>query len=174
MECKQCTDPGSSPRPVPADRDMQDLRALRSDLVRAGLAEEDGDGVVSLRCGESFFFDGDSPACFSISSASGEHSAESLLHAAVYAASSSAACVVLARDSRLHGMLLAGRAPSSDPLAPWGSSALARSLAELVCAHPADGVIALEGHGGSFLLYAPGIDHLRDLLAMLAQGYIPV
>ena len=155
--------------------EIDELEALRRDLVLAGLAPEDGQGVASLRCGERMAFSkGDSLTLSAGGAELAAHSPEALLHASVYAASPSAACVVIARSERLHGMLLAGRAPASDAMAPWGSQALAQSLAKLVEAHPADGVIALRGHGSAILIYAPGIEHLRDLIAMLAQGYIPV
>ncbi len=152
----------------------EEMDGLFRDLVLAGLADGDGPLVVSVRCGDAFVLSGKDVRTFSSFSRMAGEDADAVPHAAVYMASSAAGCAAVARNERLHGMLLQGRAPAADPQAPWGSQELLDSLGGLVGAHPADGVIALPGSGAAFLLYGPDISHLRDLLAMLAQGYIPL
>ncbi|WP_298069158.1 class II aldolase/adducin family protein [uncultured Mailhella sp.] len=185
--------------PAPGHPQWQALNDLRSDLVKAGLvgALENGVGFgnVSLRAGEEGAFVISATATGHIPRLTPEHyalvsrcdivgntvwscgparaSSESMTHAAVYGAAPGIGCVVHAHHRGLYEQLLAGKAPATDPGAAYGTPAMALSVAALVRAHPADGVIAMTGHQDGFLLYAPGVEHMRDLLAMLAQGYIP-
>ena len=103
-----------------------------------------------------------------------EASSEAMTHAAVYAASPVAQCVVHAHHHAFFHMLLQGGAPATNPSAAFGTPGMALSVSELVRLHPADGVIAMTGHEDGIILYAPDMGHMRDLLAMLAQGYIPL
>ena len=185
--------------PAPGHTDWQALNGLRSDLVKAGLVGVLDNGVgygnVSLRAeGEGAFLisatatghipvlgpehyalvlrcDIDGNTVWSRGPA--QASSESMTHAAVYDAAPDIRCVVHAHHPGLYGQLLEGRAPATAPDAAYGTPAMARSVADLVRAHPADGVIVMTGHPDGFLLYAPDVDHMRDLLYMLGQGYIP-
>ncbi|MBR6625333.1 MAG: class II aldolase/adducin family protein, partial [Mailhella sp.] len=100
-------------------------------------------------------------------------SSESMTHAAVYAASPETGCVIHLHHAGLFGQLIEGQAPATAPDAAFGTPAMARSVEELVRRHPADGIIAMTGHPDGFLMYAPNVAHMRDLLYMLSQGYIP-
>ena len=183
--------------PAPEHPGREELNALRSDLVRAGLVGvlENGVGYgnVSLRAGQGFVItatatghipelgpegytlvtrcDIDANTVWSIGPA--QASSESMTHAAVYEASPVTNCVIHLHHAGLYGQLLAGKAPATAPDAAFGTPAMARSVAELVRLHPADGVIAMTGHPDGFIMYAPNVDHMRDLLYMLSKGYIP-
>lgn len=185
--------------PPPAHPEWQALNALRTDLVKAGLvgALENGVGFgnVSLRFGEEGAFLISATATGHIPELGPEHyalvtrcnieenivwsrgplraSSESMTHAAVYAAAPGIGCVVHAHHRGLYNDLLAGKAPATEAGAAYGTPAMAKSVAALVKAHPADGVLVMTGHPEGFLLYAPNVEHMRELLAMLAQGYIP-
>ena len=185
--------------PALPEEKLHELNALRTDLVRAGLigvyANGVGYGNVSMRWkGETFLvtatgtghipvltpegyslvsqcdFDANTVWCEGAMPAS----SETMTHAAIYGASSMTACVVHIHHGGMYRMLMEGNAPTTQKDAAFGTPAMAYSVAELVRAHPADGVIAMAGHADGVLLYAPSIEHMRDLLAMLAQGYIPV
>ncbi len=184
---------------IPAHPEWEDLNRLRSDLARAGLvgALENGVGFgnVSLRFGGegAFLISAAGTGC--IPALGPEHyalvtrcdiekntvwfrgpmraSSESMTHAAVYTAAPGIACVVHAHHRERYRQLLAGKAPATDARASYGTPDMARSVAALVRAHPADGVIVMTGHSDGFLLYAPNLAHMRDLLAMLSRGYVP-
>ena len=184
--------------PCPQHEAWQELNDLRSDLVKAGLIGvlEDGVGYgnVSLRAEDgSFLVSGSSTG--HIAELSPEHyalvtrcdidantvwslgpvqaSSESMTHAAVYEASPETGCVIHMHHAGLFSQLLQGQAPATDADAAYGTPAMAHSVAELVRRHPADGIIAMTGHPDGFLMYAPNVSHMRDLLYMLSQGYIP-
>lgn len=184
--------------PVPEHPQWQQLNDLRSDLVKAGLVGVLENGVsygnVSLRGeGESFVVSATStghilvlgPEHYSLVSRCDidgntvwsqgplQASSESMTHAAVYAASPETGCVIHLHHAGLYAQLLQGKAPATAEDAAFGTPAMARSVEELVRQHPADGIIVMTGHEDGFLLYAPNVEHMRDLLYMLSQGYIP-
>ena len=182
---------------APQHPDWEALNALRTDLVRAGLVgvldNAVGYGNVSLRADQGFVVtatatgpipvlgpehyclvtrcDVDANTVWSVGPA--QASSESMTHAAVYEASPVTGCVIHLHNDGLYGQLMAGKAPATSPDAAFGTPAMAHSVAELVRRHPADGIIVMSGHQGGFLMYAPNVDHMRDLLYMLSQGYIP-
>lgn len=183
--------------PAPQHPDWEALNALRTDLVKAGLVGVLDNGVgygnVSLRADQGFVVtatatghilvlgpehyclvtrcDVDANTVWSVGPA--QASSESMTHAAVYEASPVTGCVIHLHNDGLYGQLMAGKAPATSPDAAFGTPAMAHSVAELVWRHPADGIIVMSGHQGGFLMYAPNVDHMRDLLYMLSQGYIP-
>ncbi len=185
------------PGPAPEHPEWAALNELRSDLVRAGLVGvlENGVGYgnLSLRAEHGFVvtatatghipvlgpdgyclvttYDIDTNTVWS--SGPAQAGSESMTHAAVYEASSVTGCVIHLHHAELYAQLLEGKAPATSPEAAFGTPAMARSVAELVRRHPADGVIAMTGHPDGFIMYAPDIGHMRDLLYMLSQGYIP-
>ncbi len=192
----RCMHTPSGPAPLEF---LQELNDLRTDLVRAGLVGVTQDGIgygnVSLRWkGDAFWVTASNtghipelgPEGYSLvercdiasntvwSRGVMKASSESMTHAAVYTSSPSINCVVHVHHNAFYSMLLQGHAPATAPDAAFGTPAMAVSVAELVCRHPEDGVIVMTGHDDGVILYAPGIDHMRDLLAMLAQGYIPL
>ena len=186
--------------PAPDHTDWQKLNDLRSDLVIAGLIGVLDNGVgygnVSLRAenGDGLFMVS-ATSTGHIAELGPEHycmvtacdldantvwsrgprqaSSESMTHAAVYEASPETGCVIHLHNAELFGQLLEGEAPATAPDAAYGTPAMAHSVAELVRRHPEDGVIVMTGHPDGFLLYAPDVDHMRDLLYMLSQGFIP-
>ena len=134
--------------PPPLDI-LAELNDLRTDLFRAGLVGVTGSGIgygnVSMRWhGGTFWITasrtGHIPALgaegYSLvercdidgntvwSSGSMEASSESMTHAAVYAASHAAQCVVHAHHRAFFNMLLQGGAPATDPSAASCSSML--------------------------------------------------
>ena len=183
--------------PAPLHEAWQELNDLRTDLVKAGLIGvlENGVGYgnVSLRTEGGFIVsasatghiaelgpehyayvprcDIDANTVWSIGPA--QASSESMTHAAVYEASPETGCVIHMHHPVLFSQLLEGQAPATAPEAAYGTPAMAHSVAELVRKHPADGIIAMTGHPDGFLMYAPNVNHMRDLLYMLSQGYIP-
>ena len=187
-----------TPAPALPTEMLSELNCLRTDLVRAGLVGSLDNGIgygnVSMRWKNGTFLvtatstghipvlgpegyclvtgcdlDANAVWCEGVMAAS----SESMTHAAVYDASSVACCVVHIHHKVMYQMLLDGHAPATRSDASFGTPAMAKSVAELVRQHPADGVIAMTGHPDGIILYAPSIDDMRDLLAMLAQGYIP-
>ena len=183
--------------PAPEHPGWAALNELRTDLVRAGLVGVLSDGVgygnLSLRAERGFVItatatghipvlgpdgyclvtrcDIDTNTVWSIGPA--QASSESMTHAAIYEASPVTGCVIHLHHAGLYGQLLEGKAPATASDAAFGTPAMARSVAELARRHPADGVIVMTGHQDGFLMYAPNVDHMRDLLYMLSQGYIP-
>ena len=186
--------------PAPEHPAWQEINDLRSDLVKAGLIGvlENGVGYgnVSLRMeGEEGLFMVSATSTGHIGELGPEHyclvtscdidantvcscgpmqaSSESMTHAAVYAASPETGCVIHLHHSGLFGQLLEGQAPATAPEAAFGTPDMAHSVEELVKKHPADGIIVMTGHPDGFIMYAPNVSHMRDLLYMLSQGYIP-
>ena len=185
--------------PAPEHSAWQELNELRSDLVKAGLVGvlENGVGYgnVSLRAEGEGLFMVSATSTGHIAELGPEHycmvtacdidantvhscgpmqaSSESMTHAAVYAASPETGCVIHLHHAGLFGQLLEGQAPATAADAAFGTPAMARSVEELVRRHPAAGIIAMTGHPDGFLMYAPNVAHMRDLLYMLSQGYIP-
>ena len=184
--------------PAPEHESWQELNDLRTDLVKAGLIGvlENGVGYgnVSLRTAEGLFLvsatstghiaelgpqhyclvtscDVDANTVWSRGPM--QASSESMTHAAVYAASPETGVVIHLHHAGLFGQLIEGQAPATAPEAAFGTPAMARSVEELVRRHPADGIIAMTGHPDGFIMYAPNVAHMRDLLYMLSQGYIP-
>lgn len=183
--------------PAPDHPDWAALNDLRSDLVRAGLVGQLENGVgygnLSLRAGQGFLVTGtatghipvlgpehyclvtrcdiDANTVWSVGPL--QASSESMTHAAIYEASAMTGCVIHLHHARLYAQLLQGKAPATSPEAAFGTPAMAHSVADLVRRHPADGIIVMTGHKDGFLMYAPNVEHMRDLLYMLSQGYIP-
>ena len=185
------------PGPAPEHPGLEALNALRTDLVRAGLVGvlENGVGYgnVSLRTERGFVVTATATGHIPVlgpegyclvtrcdidantvwSSGPAQASSESMTHAAVYEASPVTNCVIHLHHAGLYGQLLEGKAPATAPEAAFGTPAMAHSVAELVRKHPADGIIVMTGHQDGFIMYAPDVEHMRDLLYMLSQGYIP-
>lgn len=185
------------PGPAPEHPAWEALNELRSDLVKAGLVGvlENGVGYgnLSLRADNGFVVTATATGHIPVlgregyclvtrcdidtntvwSSGPAQASSEAMTHAAVYEASPVTGCVIHLHHAGLYGQLMAGKAPATAPEAAFGTPDMARSVAELVRQHPADGVIAMTGHPDGFIMYAPDVDHMRDLLYMLSQGYIP-
>ncbi len=183
--------------PAPEHPDWEALNALRTDLVRAGLVGvlENGVGYgnLSLRTEQGFMVTATGTGHIPVlgpegyclvtrcdveantvwSSGPAQASSESMTHAAVYEASPVTNCVIHLHHAGLYGQLLEGKAPATAPEAAFGTPAMAHSVADLVRKHPADGIIAMTGHQDGFIMYAPNVEHMRDLLYMLSQGYIP-
>lgn len=183
--------------PAPEHPGLSALNELRSDLVKAGLVGvlENGVGYgnVSLRAGAGFVVTATATGHIPVLGPEGyclvtkcdveantvwsqgpaQASSEAMTHAAVYSAAPGIGCVIHLHHAGLYGQLLEGHAPATAPGAAFGTPAMARSVEELVRRHPADGVIVMTAHQDGFLMYAPDVDHMRDLLYMLSQGYIP-
>lgn len=183
--------------PAPKHPQWKMLNDLRSDLVRAGLVGvlENGVGYgnVSLRAENGFVVtatatghipelgpegytlvtrcDIDANTVWSTGPALA--SSESMTHAAVYESSPSINCVIHLHHAGLYGQLLKGNAPATAQNAAFGTPAMAHSVANLVRRHPADGIIVMTAHQNGFIVYAPTVEHVRDLLYMLFHGYIP-
>lgn len=183
--------------PAPKHPQWKMLNDLRSDLVRAGLVGvlENGVGYgnISLRAENGFVVtatatghipelgpegytlvtrcDIDANTVWSTGPALA--SSESMTHAAVYESSPSVNCVLHLHHAGLYRQLLKGNAPATAQNAAFGTPAMAHSVANLVRQHPADGIIVMTGHQDGFIVYAPNVEHVRDLLYMLSQGYIP-
>ncbi|MCQ2443997.1 MAG: hypothetical protein MJ061_00650 [Mailhella sp.] len=97
---------------------------------------------------------------------------ESMLHAAVYEGAPEAACAAVLRHDALHDQLIRGMAPSAS--AEGGAAEICAALSRTASGRREDGIIVLPAHQGVFVMYAPTVEHLRDLLYMLGQGYIPM
>ena len=183
--------------PAPEHPGLSELNRLRSDLVRVGfvgvLENGIGYGNVSLRAGDGFIVTATATGHIPVLGPEGycmvtkcdidantvwsrgpaQASSESMTHAAVYAASAETGCVIHLHHAGTYDQLLLGKAPATAADAAFGTPSMAYSVAELVRAHPSDGIIVMTGHKDGFLMYAPNVEHMRDLLYMLSQGYIP-
>lgn len=171
----------------PEHPELHEIQQLWEDLYRIGLVSSGGAddvcGSVSIREDEGFVVGGAQHMGWCRVKPSdtlgfwteGEKSPveEYVLHASAYAGATEAKCVAVLRHSGLYGQLLQGKAPAAEE-GSGGMAAEGVELERVASRRREDGIIVMKGIPEVFVMYAPNVSHLRDLLYMLGQGYIPM
>ncbi len=94
-----------------------------------------------------------------------EASSESMTHGAIYAANPAVHCVMHVHSRSLFDALLARNALHTAPDIPYGTPAMARTVAQLVAAQPGLPVLfVMAGHDEGIVAYGEDIDSVRSLL----------
>lgn len=91
-------------------------------------------------------------------------SSEALTHGAVYEASPTVGCVVHIHSVDFFKKYLKQNVPATIPGALYGTTAMAESVAELVCKCPQAGSLVMTGHQDGILFYGPGVSEVETLL----------